>query len=118
MKAPRACLMLALIAVTFRSTLKAGQPANAHPPACASCHKDIVQNFAGDPHSKPAHLPDGEEETCASCHGPARHMLRMAPSPSSSIPRALPAKKLIKSARNVMGPETHTLNALSTAKAM
>lgn len=72
MKAPRACLMLALIAVTFRSTLKAGQPANAHPPACASCHKDIVKNFAGDPHSKPAHLPDGEEETCASCHGPGK----------------------------------------------
>jgi DmsE family decaheme c-type cytochrome len=62
--------MRTLGAAMLCATAIAAQQANANAAACASCHKDVVKNFAGNPHSKPARLPGGEDKACESCHGP------------------------------------------------
>ena len=36
---------------------------------CAACHKDVVKDFANNPHSRPAQILDGKGVTCESCHG-------------------------------------------------
>ncbi|HTX42572.1 MAG TPA: DmsE family decaheme c-type cytochrome [Acidobacteriaceae bacterium] len=37
---------------------------------CATCHEDVVKNFAGNPHSRLALEHAGKGVTCESCHGP------------------------------------------------
>ncbi|MGB6134597.1 MAG: DmsE family decaheme c-type cytochrome [Acidobacteriaceae bacterium] len=37
---------------------------------CATCHQDVVKNFAGNPHSRLALEHAGKGVTCESCHGP------------------------------------------------
>lgn len=39
--------------------------------ACATCHKEVVKDFANDPHSRPAPM-NGKSVTCESCHGPGK----------------------------------------------
>jgi DmsE family decaheme c-type cytochrome len=39
---------------------------------CATCHKEAVKGFAGNPHGKPALSDDGKGATCESCHGPGK----------------------------------------------
>ena len=38
---------------------------------CATCHKEVVQGFDSNPHSK-AQMPVGKSVTCESCHGPGQ----------------------------------------------
>lgn len=51
-----------------------GDSEEAH--TCVSCHSDVVKGFANNPHAKPAAIPRGTDETCASCHGPGRAHLQ------------------------------------------
>ncbi len=37
--------------------------------ACATCHKEVVKDFANNPHSRPALMHEGKGLTCESCHG-------------------------------------------------
>lgn len=46
-----------------------GNPAGA---ACATCHKEVVKDFANNPHSRPALVDSGKSVTCESCHGPGK----------------------------------------------
>jgi len=39
---------------------------------CATCHEDVVKNFAGNPHSRLALEHSGKGVTCESCHGPGK----------------------------------------------
>lgn len=39
---------------------------------CATCHGDVVKNFAGNPHSRLALQHSGKGVTCESCHGPGK----------------------------------------------
>lgn len=39
---------------------------------CASCHKEVVRDFANNPHSRSARIPGGKDLTCESCHGPGK----------------------------------------------
>ena len=39
---------------------------------CATCHQDVVNNFAGNPHSRLALQHNGHGVTCESCHGPGQ----------------------------------------------
>jgi len=39
---------------------------------CATCHEDVVKNFAGNPHSRLAYEHNGHGVTCESCHGPGQ----------------------------------------------
>jgi len=41
-------------------------------PACAPCHKAVVDGFTANPHSGPAPVPGDKAVTCASCHGPSK----------------------------------------------
>jgi DmsE family decaheme c-type cytochrome len=55
--------------------LQATQPASSNfagAAACASCHKDVVKEFANNPHSRPVPMPGGNGENCESCHGPGK----------------------------------------------
>ena len=36
---------------------------------CATCHKEIVKDFDGNPHSRPELMHGGKSATCGSCHG-------------------------------------------------
>ena len=36
---------------------------------CAACHKEVVKDFAVDPHNRPALTHGGKGVTCESCHG-------------------------------------------------
>jgi DmsE family decaheme c-type cytochrome len=37
--------------------------------ACATCHKEVVKDFANNPHGRPQ-MPSGKGVTCENCHGP------------------------------------------------
>jgi DmsE family decaheme c-type cytochrome len=39
---------------------------------CATCHEDVVKNFAGNPHSRLVYQHNGHGITCESCHGPGQ----------------------------------------------
>lgn len=39
---------------------------------CATCHEDVVKNFAGNPHSRLVYQHNGHGVTCESCHGPGQ----------------------------------------------
>jgi DmsE family decaheme c-type cytochrome len=39
---------------------------------CATCHEDVVKNFAGNPHTRLALQHAGKGVTCESCHGPGK----------------------------------------------
>jgi len=39
---------------------------------CASCHKEVVRDFANNPHSRSARIPGSKGFTCESCHGPGK----------------------------------------------
>ena len=39
------------------------------PAVCATCHKEVVKEFANNPHSRPALMHEGKGVTCESCHG-------------------------------------------------
>ncbi|SPE19088.1 Cytochrome c family protein (modular protein) [Candidatus Sulfotelmatomonas gaucii] len=38
--------------------------------ACETCHKEVVRDFANNPHSGPVPMHEGKSVTCESCHGP------------------------------------------------
>jgi DmsE family decaheme c-type cytochrome len=40
--------------------------------ACANCHKEVVKDFADNPHSGAVLMHDGKGVTCESCHGPGK----------------------------------------------
>jgi DmsE family decaheme c-type cytochrome len=40
--------------------------------ACATCHKEVVKDFADNPHRSPALMHEGKGVTCESCHGPGK----------------------------------------------
>ncbi|MGA2909071.1 MAG: DmsE family decaheme c-type cytochrome [Terracidiphilus sp.] len=83
---PRGCLMLFLGAAMLCLTAVAAQRDDAKPDghpasqpvsnncegaaACATCHKEVVQDFVENPHSGPALTHGGNGVTCESCHGP------------------------------------------------
>jgi len=52
------------------ATPLAAQEDSAGSAACASCHKDLVENYAGSPHGGRAPARHVESVTCESCHGP------------------------------------------------
>ncbi len=39
------------------------------PAVCVTCHKEVVKDFANNPHSRHALMHEGEGVTCESCHG-------------------------------------------------
>jgi len=85
---PRGCLMLLLGAAMLCATAMAAQPDEAKPDghpviqpassnlvgaaACATCHKEVVKDFADNPHSRPALTHGSNGVTCESCHGPGK----------------------------------------------
>jgi DmsE family decaheme c-type cytochrome len=81
----RVLLMLILGAGLFAATALAAPPAgangqNAAAPAshadfvgadtCASCHEEVVKNFATNPHTKMTEMHGSTGVTCENCHGP------------------------------------------------
>ena len=44
---------------------------SANAATCATCHKEVVQGFDNNPHSK-ARMPAGKSVACESCHGPGK----------------------------------------------
>ena len=36
---------------------------------CATCHKEVVKDYANNPHSSPVLMHEGKGVTCESCHG-------------------------------------------------
>ena len=85
---PRACFMLLIGAAMLYATAMAAQLGRAEPDgrqtmrpassnfvgaaACATCHKEVVKDFANNPHSRPALMHGGKGVTCESCHGPGK----------------------------------------------
>ena len=87
MKALRVCLMLVLSATTLCAKAMAAQQLEASPNSdamhqasgdsvdaveCAACHKDVVKDFAENPHGRQAVVHHGKAVTCESCHGPGK----------------------------------------------
>jgi DmsE family decaheme c-type cytochrome len=67
-------LMGALVLCAAATAAQTGEAAPAAQQAsssstCAACHKDVVKNFAGNPHSRPSVMLDDKSVTCESCHG-------------------------------------------------
>lgn len=72
---------IALCAIAMEAQPSVAQVANSRaaaqlatsPPgaaACASCHKEIVQKFADNPHGQKVATYPGKTGTCDGCHGP------------------------------------------------
>ncbi|MGB7546239.1 MAG: DmsE family decaheme c-type cytochrome [Terracidiphilus sp.] len=88
MPGPRARFMLVLGAAMLYATAMGAQSGSAGPDssqamrpassssvgaaACATCHQEVVKNFANNPHSRPAPMHGGKGVTCESCHGPSK----------------------------------------------
>jgi DmsE family decaheme c-type cytochrome len=84
----RAYFVLLLGAAILCTTPMEAQPGEAEPDghqavqgassssvdsaSCATCHKEVVREFANDPHSKPVPIDGAQGVTCESCHGPGK----------------------------------------------
>lgn len=104
MKVLQVCLMLELSATTLCATEMAAQRPEAGPNShamhqasddsvgaatCAACHKDVVKNFADNPHGRQTHVHLGKGVTCESCHGPSKtHVENGAVTPNFDLARA------------------------------
>ncbi len=80
--------MLLLGALMLHSTAMAAQSSEANPggrqatvpfsanlvdaAVCATCHKEIVKDFANNPHSRQTMIREGQGAACESCHGPGK----------------------------------------------
>jgi predicted CXXCH cytochrome family protein len=85
---PRACFMLLFCATMFCATALASRPGgsnsveteavqsgsgdSANAADCATCHKEVVKDFASNSHSRPVLMHGGKGVTCESCHGPGK----------------------------------------------
>ena len=61
--------MLLLGAAMLCATAITAQRVNADAAACATCHKDVVKSFAGNPHYRPGLVHHGKATSCETCHG-------------------------------------------------
>ena len=84
----RACFFLSFFATMFCATALASGPGGSNSVAtdaiqslsgdstsaadCATCHQQVVKDFANNPHSRPALMKGGKGATCESCHGPGK----------------------------------------------
>lgn len=85
---PRACFMLLFCVTMFSATALASRPDesnsvgtgavqsvsgdSANEADCATCHKEVVKDFATNPHNRPLLMHGGKGVTCESCHGPGK----------------------------------------------
>ena len=52
--------------------VQSGSGDSANAADCATCHKEVVKDFASNSHSRPVLMHGGKGVTCESCHGPGK----------------------------------------------
>lgn len=107
---PQACIVLLFGATMFCAMAMASQPGesisagtqdvqpvsgdSADAAACAACHKEVVKDFANNPHSRPTLMHGGKGATCESCHGPGKAHAEGGDVTTIFDPATAPAKQV------------------------
>jgi DmsE family decaheme c-type cytochrome len=81
-KLPAIGAALIVVFLTGVSTLVKGEPERAS--VCASCHDDIVNDFAGTTHGRAFHFGSGGGD-CTSCHGAATQHAASGETPADVV---------------------------------